>query len=152
MADSPETSSETSPSETPAEGGAKPKPKRAGIKELIQRYGFLAFGIYLSTFLIAMTLGLITFGFFLDPSSWGTEGDPPWFIAKIVDLLGLDSGGYWVITTIAAWLVFVKGSQIPRIMLTAALTPVVAKKLGREPKEPEPEPVPVSAEAELAPD
>jgi hypothetical protein len=152
MADSPETSTSEAPSN---EGGAEPasatKPKRPGIKELIQRYGFLALGIYLSTFLVALSLGLITFGFFLDPSSWsGSQGDPPWLIAEIVDLLGLDSGGYWVVTTIAAWLVFVKGSQIPRIMLTAALTPVVAKKLGREPKELELEPEPALVAAEPA--
>lgn len=122
------------------------KPKRPGIKELVHRYGFLALGIYFSTFAVAMALGMVTFGLFLDPSSWQTEGaDPPWLIAKFADLTGADSGGFWVVTTAAAWLVFVKGSQIPRIMLTAALTPIVAKKLGREPNEGEGE------EPELAP-
>jgi hypothetical protein len=124
------------------------QPKRPGIKELVHRYGFLALGIYLSTFVVALTLGMITFGLFLDPGSWQTEGaDPPWLIAKFADLTGAESGGFWVVTTAAAWLVFVKGSQIPRIMLTAALTPVVAKKLGREPSEAEavPEPAPVEA-------
>lgn len=136
MADSTEAPTPDSPSEPASE-----TPKRGGIQELIQRYGFLALGIYLSTFLIALTLGMITFGFFLDPTSWGTEGDPPWLIAKFADLTGADTGGFWVVTIVAAWLVFVKGSQIPRIMLTAALTPVVAKKLGREPKEPAVDPI-----------
>lgn len=126
------------------------EPKRPAIKDLVHRYGFLALGIYFSTFALAMTLGMITFGFFLDPSSWQTEGaDPPWLIAKFAELTGAESGGFWVVTTAAAWLVFVKGSQIPRIMLTAALTPIVAKKLGREPKpETEPEEAPAAAEGE----
>jgi len=139
MTDSSEESGQEIGGEIPAaivppETETETKSKRPGIKELVQRYGSLALGIYLSTFLVALTLGMITFGLFLDPSSWQTEGaDPPWLIAKFADLTGADSGGFWFVTTAAAWLVFVKGSQIPRIMLTAFLTPIVAKKLGREP-------------------
>ena len=100
----------TDSSEEPEEeiGGALPaavvppetKPKRPGIKELVQRYGSLALGIYLTTFLVALSLGMITFGLFLDPSSWQTEGaDPPWLIAKFADLTGADSGWFWFVTT-----------------------------------------------------
>ena len=82
--------------ETTSEPAAASPRERASIKELIQRYGSLALGIYLSTALVAFTLGVVVFGFFLEPASpSGPEGQPPAFMAKLVDGLGLDSEGYY---------------------------------------------------------
>ena len=101
----------TASAETPAK-------QRPSIKELVQTYGGLAAGIYLGTALLSFLIafGLITSA--VDLTRWG--------------LPAAEGQGLWA-AAIAAWIVGVKGSQIPRIMLTAGLTPVLAHKLGRGP-------------------
>lgn len=105
----------------PAEGSAPAK--RMGVKELIQAYGPLAAGIYLGTSLLGFLIAFALFSSALDPAEWGFPSE---------------GRGFWLAAAAAAWLVGVKGSQIPRLMLTATLTPVVARRMGREARQPAP--------------
>lgn len=96
---------------------ADPKPTgfTARYKQLIAEYGFVAIGVYLTTSLIAFlfAIGAIKLGFDVGTTA-GTSGA----------------------IAFAGW-GFVKLTQVPRILITLVLTPLVARWLGRTPKTPE---------------
>ena len=78
------------------------------IKTLMAEYGGIAIGVYLSTFIIAMVI-------FSSAIAFGAQ---------------VESGTGAATTLGAAWLA-TKATQPLRIIVTIALTPLVAKLLGR---------------------
>lgn len=127
----PSSEVELDPALAAPQSAGAPAKRRPSIKELVQTYGGLAAGIYLTTSLLGFLIAFALITSAVDLTSWG--------------LPAAEGQGWWA-AAIAAWIVGVKGSQIPRIMLTAALTPVVAHKLGRGPRLAEPEAEPGEAE------
>jgi hypothetical protein len=101
------TSSDTVPSQT------RP-PMKERLKTLMTEYGFLAIAVYLSTSVLSMTgftiailsLDLKTLGERFGVQLEGTSG-----------LLGT-LGAAWVLTKVI---------QVPRILITLALTPLIAR-------------------------
>lgn len=89
---------------------------RSRVKDLFQRYGWVALGVWYTIFLstIALTALLVRFGV------------PLHFFGDAVA-----SGGPWVVGYAVAKLL-----MAPRAALTFALTPVVARRLGRVAAEP----------------
>lgn len=87
------------------------KQRVAGLKEKMDALGKLGLYVYLSTFVISM----ITFYTLLKT---GVSEQIPWIQAHAGS--GAAFGGAWVLTKVI---------QIPRILLTLAITPLLAKLL-----------------------
>ncbi len=83
------------------------------LKDLMNDYGGIAIGVYLTTFVVAM----VTFS---SAIAFGAQ---------------VDSGTGAATTLGAAWLA-TKATQPVRIIATIALTPIVARLLGRGKKAP----------------
>jgi Protein of unknown function (DUF1279) len=92
------------------------------FKDLMNEYGGVAIGVYFAIFAASM----LTFSILI---SMGVD--------SVFVKLGVDLGGASTATTLgAAWLAS-KAIQPFRIIGTLALTPIVAKLLGRQKKSPE---------------
>lgn len=85
----------------------------ARYKQLIAEYGMFAVGVYLATSLLAFLFAVVAIvsGFDLGGTSTGSKGA----------------------VALAGW-GFVKLTQVPRIVVTLALTPLVARWFGHAPK------------------
>jgi hypothetical protein len=84
-------------------------------KKELERYGNIGLVVYLSIFVLTM-------GIMITVVETGSVNALPWFR----DHPEITSGATWV----AAW-AMTKVLQVPRILLTLALTPMIARWTGR---------------------